>query len=238
MITVSEGINWPTARISSRTGILSSQSPVIFKATDFTTIMYTEKGEGVMKNVKSILLICSLLVIPWSAALPVTLVRVGYIDIDVVVETYTGRYLETEIAMREDFLQQLRETYNNQYYEMDPMERDDFRTQMDDQREALSLLTYSSYILETTGTIREALIKRIVQRDIMEAIKKTSEIEGFSLILDNTGNFIYGSDDINLTDKILFRLDEKLLDLQNQEEPAAPLSLEPELEERDVIIED
>jgi Skp family chaperone for outer membrane proteins len=178
-----------------------------------------------MKNVRVILLICSLLVIPWSAALPVTLVRVGYIDIDVVVKTYTGRYLETEIAIREDFLQQLRDTYNNQYYEMDTMERDDFRMQIDDQREALSLLTYSNYILETTGTIREAIIKKIVQRDIMEAIKKTSELEGFSLVLDNSGNFVYGSDDINLTEKVLFRLDEKLLDLQNNP-PLAPLELE------------
>jgi len=178
-----------------------------------------------MKKVRITLLICSLLVIPWSAALPVTLVRVGYIDIDVVVNTYTGRYLETEIAIREDFLQQLRDTYNNQYYEMDTMERDDFRMQIDDQREALSLLTYSNYVLETTGTIREAVIKKIVQRDIMEAIKKTSELEGFSLVLDNSGNFVYGSDDINLTEKVLFRLDEKLLDLQNYP-PLAPLKLE------------
>jgi Skp family chaperone for outer membrane proteins len=187
--------------------------------------MYTKKGEGAMKNVRIILFICSLLVIPWSAALPVTLVRVGYIDIDVVVDTYTGRYLETEIAMREDFLQQLRDTYDNQYYDMNTRERDDFRMQIDDQREALNLLTYSNYILETTGTIREAVIQRIVQRDIMEAIKKTSELEGFSLVLDNSGNFVYGSDDINLTEKVLFRLDEKLLDLQNNP-PLAPLELE------------
>ena len=178
-----------------------------------------------MKNVRIILFIGSLLVIPWSAALPVTLVRVGYIDIDVVVDTYTGRYLETEIAMREDFLQQLRDTYDNQYYDMNTRERDDFRMQIDDQREALNLLTYSNYILETTGTIREAVIQRIVQRDIMEAIKKTSELEGFSLVLDNSGNFVYGSDDINLTEKVLFRLDEKLLDLQNNP-PLAPLELE------------
>ena len=59
----------------------------------------------------------------------------------------------------------------------------------------------------------------------MEAIKKTSELEGFSLVLDNSGNFVYGSEDINLTDKVLFRLDEKLLDLQNID-PRAPLEME------------
>ena len=97
--------------------------------------------------------------------------------------------------------------------------------QIDDHKEVLSLLTYNSYLLESTGTIRDSLILQIVQRDIMEAIKKTSELEGFSLVLDNSGNFVYGSEDINLTDKVLFRLDEKLLDLQSSE-PLAPLELE------------
>jgi hypothetical protein len=44
-------------------------------------------------------------------------------------------------------------------------------------------------------------------------------------VLDKTGNFVYGSDDINLTSKVLFRLDEKLLDLQGKP-PLVPLSLE------------
>jgi Skp family chaperone for outer membrane proteins len=185
-----------------------------------------------MKNVKMAPILLAILFIAWSAAWPITLVRVGYIDIDVVVETYTSRYLETQIAMREDFLQQLRDTYNSDYYELSAAERDDYRKQIDDQREALSLLTSSNYLREATGTIREAVIKRIVQRDIMEAIKKTSELEGFSLVLDNSGNFVYGSDDINLTEKVLFRLDEKLMDLQNHP-PLAPLELE--LEDRTLI---
>ena len=75
------------------------------------------------------------------------------------------------------------------------------------------------------------MIQQIIQRDIMNAIRKTSEVEGFNLILDKTGNFIYGTEDIDLTDKILFRLDEKLMELQNSN-PIAPLSLE--LEENSV----
>ena len=87
------------------------------------------------------------------------------------------------------------------------------------------MFRYNKFLWESNEEIRDDIIYQIVQRDIMEAIKKTSELEGFSLILDNTGNFIYGSEDINLTDKILFRLDEKLLELQNKE-PLAPLMLE------------
>ncbi len=178
-----------------------------------------------MKIKVFILLLFVVALIPFGAAWSITLVRVGYIDIDAVVETYTNRYLETEIAMRQAFIQQLRNTYRDQFNDMSTSERRDLQRQIDDHKEALSLLTYNSYFFETTGNIRDSIIIQIVQNDIMEAIKKTSELEGFSLVLDNSGNFVYGSEDINLTDKVLFRLDEKLLDLQTSE-PRAPLEME------------
>ena len=178
-----------------------------------------------MKIKVFILLLFVVALIPFGTAWSITLVRVGYIDIDAVVETYTNRYLETEIAMRQAFIQQLRNTYRDQFNDMSTSERRDLQRQIDDHKEALSLLTYNSYFFETTGNIRDSIIIQIVQNDIMEAIKKTSELEGFSLVLDNSGNFVYGSEDINLTDKVLFRLDEKLLDLQTSE-PRAPLEME------------
>jgi len=178
-----------------------------------------------MKIKVFILLLFVVALIPFGTAWSITLVRVGYIDIDAVVETYTNRYLETEIAMRQAFIQQLRNTYRDQFSDMSTAERSDLQRQIDDHKEALSLLTYNSYFFETTGNIRDSIIIQIVQHDIMEAIKKTSELEGFSLVLDNSGNFVYGSEDINLTDKVLFRLDEKLLDLQTSE-PRAPLEME------------
>ena len=178
-----------------------------------------------MKIKVFILLLFVMVLIPFGTAWCITLVRVGYIDIDAVVETYTNRYLETEIAMRQAFIQQLRNTYRDQFSDMSTAERSDLQRQIDDHKEALSLLTYNSYFFETTGNIRDSIIIQIVQHDIMEAIKKTSELEGFSLVLDNSGNFVYGSEDINLTDKVLFRLDEKLLDLQTSE-PRAPLEME------------
>ncbi len=179
-----------------------------------------------IKKLKAFLFLLLLLILlPISTAWAITLVRVGYIDIDAVVDTYTYRYLETEIAIRQEFIQQLRDLYRDEFYDISTTERRGLQRQIDDQKEVLSLLTYNSYLLESTGNIRDSLILQIVQRDIMEAIKKTSELEGFSLVLDNSGNFVYGSEDINLTDKVLFRLDEKLLDLQSSE-PLAPLELE------------
>lgn len=178
-----------------------------------------------MKIKVFILLVFLAVSIPVGTAWAITLVRVGYIDIDAVVETYTNRYLETEISVREAFIQQLRDTYKDEFYDMSVAERMDLQRQIDDQKEVLSLLTYNSYLFETTGNIRDSIIIQIVQHDIMEAIKKTSELEGFSLVLDNSGNFVYGSEDINLTDKVLFRLDEKLLDLQTID-PRAPLEME------------
>jgi Skp family chaperone for outer membrane proteins len=166
-----------------------------------------------------------LILLPISTAWAITLVRVGYIDIDAVVDTYTYRYLETEIEIRQEFIRRLQDTYRDEFYDISTSERKGLQRQIDDQKEVLSLLMYNSYLLESTSNIRDSLILQIVRRDIMEAIKKTSEIEGFSLVLDNSGNFVYGSDDINLTDKVLFRLDEKLLDLQSSK-PLAPLELE------------
>jgi Skp family chaperone for outer membrane proteins len=178
-----------------------------------------------MKVKSIVLLAAALFIIPLSSAWSITLVRVGYIDIDAVVKTYTLRYLDAEIMMRENYIQLLRDTYNNEYYDMSSTERMDLDREIDDQRDVLSTLTYSSYLYKNTGTIRNPLIKKIVQRDIMDAIKKTSELDGYSLVLDNSGNFVYGSEDINLTEKVLFRLDERLLDMQNYK-PLAPLDLE------------
>ena len=184
------------------------------------------KGYTMKKNPKTFLLILFLfLLLPISNLWAITLVRVGYINIDTVVETYTQRYLETEIMVRQEFIHQLQDTYRFEYEELSIIERMDLQQQINEQKDVLSLLSYNSYLHESTGNIRDSLILQIVQRDIMEAIKKTSELEGFSLVLDNSGNFVYGSEDINLTDKVLFRLDEKLLDLQNIE-PLAPLKLE------------
>jgi len=108
---------------------------------------------------------------------------------------------------------------------MTDVEREEMRTKIRDQNEVLQVLRYNQNALQSSGNIEDKNLLQIIESNIMEAIKKTSELEGFSLIIDKTGNFIYGSDDINLTDKVFFRLDEKLLDLQNHE-PLAPITLE------------
>ena len=156
---------------------------------------------------------------------PITLVRVGYIDLDSLIKTYTEKYLETEISMRNDYLGKLQEEYNTKYYSMSESEKNDYQIKINDQRDTLSMIRYNQLFWQRSGEFKDEIIFQIIQRNLMDSIKKTSELEGFSLILDNTGNFIYGSEDINLTDKVLFRLEEKLLELQ-EGEPAVPLSSE------------
>ncbi len=177
-------------------------------------------------NKKTLLLsLIFFLLLPLVSLWPITLVRVGYVDIDSIISKYTKKYLDTEITMREEYIDQLNSTYNEKYFEMTDAEREETRTKIRDQSEVLHTLRYNRNILQSTGNIEDDNLFQIIESDIMEAIKKTSELEGFSLIIDKTGNFIYGSDDINLTDKVLFRLDEKLMDLQNNE-PLAPITLE------------
>jgi len=156
---------------------------------------------------------------------PITLVRVGYIDLDIIIRTYTEKYLDTEISMREEYVLRLQENYNANYFSLSEVERNEIQLKIRDQRSVLNLLRYNKYIWQSTEELRDDIVYQIMQKHIMEAIKKTSELEGFNLILDNTGNFVYGSEDIDLTDKVLFRLDEKLLNLQDSE-PLFPLSLE------------
>ncbi len=158
-------------------------------------------------------------------AFPLTLVRVGYIDLQHIIKTYTTKYLDVEISIREKYTDELQKKYSEDYYNMTSEELDKLRTEIDEQDSVLRMLKNNKFSWENNGELDDSIIEQIIQRDIMKAIKKTSEIEGFNLILDNTGNFVYGSEDINLTDKVLFRLDERLLDIQNKP-PVAPLSLE------------
>ena len=182
-----------------------------------------------MKKALYLCFVLLLLLIP-SLLFPITLVRVGYIDLDLIIQTYTTKYLETEIAIRNDYLTGLQQQYSSGYFELTAGERFELQLQISDQREVLDMLHYNLFLWENSEELKDDIVYQILQRDIMEAIQKTSELEGFSLILDNTGNFIYGSEDVNLTDNVLFRLDEKLLELQDSE-PKAPLSLELEEEE-------
>jgi Skp family chaperone for outer membrane proteins len=183
-----------------------------------------EKEALEMKSKAFIVSLAVFVVIPLIAC-PITLVRVGYINLDNIIKTYTEKYLDTEISIREQYVQLLQSDYNMNYFTMTDTQREQLQEKISNQRTVLNMLRFNMAVWKNTDELREDLIYRIVQRDIMEAIKKTSELEGFNLILDNTGNFVYGSDDINLTDKVFFRLDEKLLDLQNKE-PVAPLDLE------------
>ena len=182
-----------------------------------------------MKKALYLCFVLLLLLIP-SLLFPITLVRVGYIDLDLIIQTYTTKYLETEIAIRNDYLTGLQQQYSSGYFDLTDGERFELQLQISDQREVLDMLHYNLFLWENSEELKDDIVYQILQRDIMEAIQKTSELEGFSLILDNTGNFIYGSEDVNLTDNVLFRLDEKLLELQDSE-PKAPLSLELEEEE-------
>jgi Skp family chaperone for outer membrane proteins len=158
-------------------------------------------------------------------AFPVTLVRVGYIDLESIIQNYTVKYMSTEIEIRTMYASQLQTNYNTNYARMSEKDRNETLRKIRDQRDAITLLKNNMSYWNSNGDMKDEIIFQIVQRGIIEAIKKTSEIEGFSLVLDKTGNFVYGSDDINLTTKVLFRLDEKLLDLQSKP-PLVPLSLE------------
>jgi Skp family chaperone for outer membrane proteins len=150
-----------------------------------------------------------------SIAFPITLVRVGFIDLDSIISRYTVKYIETQISVRESYVNKLTDEYNRRYFSLTPDERRNLQTMIQDHKNVLETFIYNLNYFKANETVQDSLIKQIIQRDIMSAIQKTSELEGFHLILDKTGNFIYGSEDINLTEKVLFRLEDKLLDMRS-----------------------
>lgn len=168
-------------------------------------------------SIPVVLALLVLVVLPEARAQSLSLVRVGYINVDKVLDTYTRNYLDTMIEVRERYLEELEAEYNAKFYTMGYREKSNMETQLRERREELRNLRLNRRVFSSTGEIRDDMIFHTVQGDIMDAVKKTSELEGFSLVLDNSGNFVYGSEDINLTAKVLFRLDERLLDMRERQ---------------------
>jgi Skp family chaperone for outer membrane proteins len=178
-----------------------------------------------MKKVKKPLLFFALalfLLLPAGTALSISLVRVGFMDVERVLTTYTRNYFDTMIEVQENELSELESEYNSKFYTMGYREKSDMEARLRNIRDELRNLRLNRRVFQSTGEIRDDDIFNTVQKDIMDAVKKTSELEGFSLVLDKRGNFVYGSEEIDLTDKVLFRLDEYLLDLREQQ-PAGTL---------------
>lgn len=179
-----------------------------------------------MKIVRKPLLLFTLallMFLPAGSAVSISLVRVGYMDVERVLTTYTRNYFDTMIEVQENQLSELESEYNSKFYTMGYREKADMEAQLRNFRDELRNLRLNRRVFQSTGEIRDDGIFNTVQKDIMDAVKKTSELEGFSLVLDKTGNFVYGSEEIDLTDKVLFRLDEYLLDLREQQ-PAGTLN--------------
>lgn len=171
----------------------------------------------IMNKKVMLLAVALLMLMPAGSTLAISLVRVGYMDVDRVLATYTRNYFDTMIEIRENQLTELEAEYNSNFYTMGYREKSDMEAQLRNHRDELRDLRLNRRVFQSTGEIRDDGIFNTVQTDIMDAVKKTSELEGFSLVLDKTGNFVYGSQEIDLTDKVLFRLDEYLLDLREQQ---------------------
>ena len=134
-----------------------------------------------MKRLLYLFIILAFLLIP-SLLFPITLVRVGYIDLDLIIETYTTKYLETEISFRNEYLTGLQQQYSSGYFDLTEGERFELQLRINDQREVLDMLHYNLFLWENSEELKDDIVYQILQRDIMEAIQKTSELEGLSLI--------------------------------------------------------
>jgi hypothetical protein len=137
------------------------------------------------------------------------LTKVGYVDLVVINKTYTSQFFEREIEWRERHLTEL-ETDATPFAGRQRM--DEFKRNERAYELSLEYLRENWIHWKNTGYVRDEVLRTLIQHEILQAVRKTGIIEGFSIILTNTGNFVYGSDEVNLTDKVLFRLNSLMLD--------------------------
>jgi Skp family chaperone for outer membrane proteins len=132
--------------------------------------------------------------------------KTGFVDLDRIVYEYATSYLDSEIARREKSLELVRESTPSRRARDPKEEHESIEEKIREHREALGSLRRDRDHLARTGELRSNHLAEIVETDVLNAVRKTAEIEGFSIVLDTWGNFVYGSPEVDLTDKVLLRL--------------------------------
>ena len=84
-----------------------------------------------------------------STVFPLTLVRVGYIDLDHIVTVYTTKYLNIEISIRENYIKQLQEKYNQDYYNLSYEELNKLQSDISDQNNVLRIINSIGIIMSS-----------------------------------------------------------------------------------------
>ncbi|HUT65213.1 MAG TPA: OmpH family outer membrane protein [Spirochaetota bacterium] len=140
-------------------------------------------------------------------------IQAGYVDLETIVRSYTPKYLDKEIALMQEAIgRSTTASYNSGFYTISDGELCEARALLQERRSGLDRLRNNKRSWNSCGELGDAKIAERIQKDIMDAIRKTGIIEGYSLIFDSTDNLLYGSDEVDLTKKVLFKLDERLLD--------------------------
>jgi len=136
---------------------------------------------------KLVFILVSVCVLITFAAYPQArlLSKVGFVDLDRIHFEYAARYLDGEISRREKSPEEHQREH----------------------RETVASLRRDKEHLARTGELRSDRVSEIVENDILiNAVRKTAEVEGFSIVLERSSNFVYGSPEVDLTDRVLARL--------------------------------
>ena len=131
--------------------------------------------------------------------------KVGFVDLDRIVFEYASRYIDGEIAKREKSLGLIRESpLEKTQYEVEKNNADGER--VGENHASIASLKRDRNHLAKTGELRDNQLAEIVEKNILNAVRKTAEVEGFSVVIDRSGNFVYGSQEVDLTERVLQRL--------------------------------
>jgi Skp family chaperone for outer membrane proteins len=145
-----------------------------------------------------------------------TLTRIGYVDIDRIMETYIDRFFTSEIEWRERYLSEIKVpsmVFTGQARE------EELERWLQEHSRSLDYLKSNQEHWKRSGEVRDQKLLEQLHADIIQSVRKTAVMEGFSIIISNTGNFVYGTVEVDLTGKVLFRLDSQLLERQRTDPP-------------------
>jgi len=158
------------------------------------------------------LAICLILTGPYAVpARSQMLTNVGYINIDRLMGIYIERFFDREIEWREDYILEIG---GRSSVFMSQNREEKLNLKIQEHRRYLEYLKYHRDYWRTNGQLTDSSLRNSLYSAIKQAIHNTAISEGVSIIISNSGNFVYGSEEVDLTAKVLFRLESSLIDQQ------------------------
>jgi outer membrane protein len=160
----------------------------------------------------SLILVAFIVTITASSLMSAPVIKIGFVDQQVVFEkSKMGQGLEAQIKSLQDKKQVDIDKMQGELDELDRKIKNKDLPLNDQQREELKkekrkkeidLKYYVDGAYEEGNQMSSKLMKQFDEK-VKEIVKKVSEAEGFSLVVEKTGIIFYGNPEFDITEKVI-----------------------------------